>query len=710
MKRRLSLFLAILILISVMCTAPVSVSAEDTEPQEISVYFENNRLWSNVFYHTWGSSLDLNTNWGNGVVAKVGKSVNGYDVYKAVVGSDAMGVIFAGIKNDGSGAEDQTPNIEDPDIFDGACYSMMWDEGYTTVVSNIADVCPDMGDEDTTQETTENTEPTQATVETQTPETDPTEVPVEETFTVYFENNWKWEVPTIYWFGNTTGQELEWPGIEMTYHEKNELGNDIFVAEVPFDIEGIVFSGNDEQCEDILIGWYDGVCYYMEWDEVTGTKNAVAYNYYPGDPEETEPATETTATEETAPEDNTEPTETTEENIPLETYTVYYVDSGNFETAYAYAWTDGDNPNEIWPGVPMTLTDIVSPDGSPVYSYTATTLYEYIIFSNGSDMQTEDLEFVPDGYLWWTDEVWYDDIKDISTKEDTPEEDDNLPDGTASLAGYTISLGGKIAINYYYRLSDDVANAPDAGVVFTIAGSETAAMKILVEDAEYDSTYYIFTCEVAAKEMTTLITSQFVSEIVTTEVNEYTVKDYAESMLRNADTFEAEQSLVKAMLNYGAAAQLYFNYKTDDLANDTEYMTEDEKEIRSFDASGYQLNVTGDTSTDYLYGATLSLESETVFKLYFSLNSDTANLTEIEAYVDGELTTAVRNGNLFELQISNIPAHLLSEVHTVQIGDMTVQTAPLLYVKLAQNSSNQLLVDVSNAVAVYSEEACLYIA
>ena len=59
MKRRLSLFLAILMLISVICVAPVSVRAEDA--QKINVYFENNWLWSNVFYHSWGCSLDTNT-------------------------------------------------------------------------------------------------------------------------------------------------------------------------------------------------------------------------------------------------------------------------------------------------------------------------------------------------------------------------------------------------------------------------------------------------------------------------------------------------------------------------------------------------------------------------------------------------------------------------------------------------------------------------
>ena len=99
MKKRLSLFMAILVLLSVVLAAPLSGGAYSEDAEKITVYFENNWLWTDVFYHTWGSSLtDTNTNWGGGIPQKVGTSVNGYDVYKAVVGSDAMGVIFAGTR------------------------------------------------------------------------------------------------------------------------------------------------------------------------------------------------------------------------------------------------------------------------------------------------------------------------------------------------------------------------------------------------------------------------------------------------------------------------------------------------------------------------------------------------------------------------------------------------------------------------------------
>lgn len=79
MKKILSILLAMLMLVSVLLVAPVSVGAAESTP--ITVYFENNWLWSDVFYHTWGSSYYPDTEWEKGEVKLVGTSVNGHEVY-----------------------------------------------------------------------------------------------------------------------------------------------------------------------------------------------------------------------------------------------------------------------------------------------------------------------------------------------------------------------------------------------------------------------------------------------------------------------------------------------------------------------------------------------------------------------------------------------------------------------------------------------------
>lgn len=86
-------------------------------------------------------------------------------------------------------------------------------------------------------------------------------------------------------------------------------------------------------------------------------------------------------------------------------------------------------------------------------------------------------------------------------------------------------------------------------------------------------TYYVFTCEVAAKEMTSDIQAQMIGNNGEKKgtVYTYTVKEYADYILSHMSAEESDISkatiqLVKGMLNYGGAAQKYFGYKTDKLA------------------------------------------------------------------------------------------------------------------------------------------------
>ena len=105
----------------------------------------------------------------------------------------------------------------------------------------------------------------------------------------------------------------------------------------------------------------------------------------------------------------------------------------------------------------------------------------------------------------------------------------------------------------------------------------TAATDTTVKDGV---TYYVFTCEVAAKEMTSDIKAQMIGNNgeKTGKVYTYTVKEYADYILSHTSAEDnygrATVLLVKGMLNYGGAAQKYFGYKTDQLASDGLALTE----------------------------------------------------------------------------------------------------------------------------------------
>lgn len=70
----------------------------------------------------------------------------------------------------------------------------------------------------------------------------------------------------------------------------------------------------------------------------------------------------------------------------------------------------------------------------------------------------------------------------------------------------------------------------------------------------------------AAKEMTDVIKAELYLDGILVSGKEYSVQEYAQTILNDSEK-ASEWDMVKAMLNYGAWAQTYFDYKKTDLAN-----------------------------------------------------------------------------------------------------------------------------------------------
>ena len=132
------------------------------------------------------------------------------------------------------------------------------------------------------------------------------------------------------------------------------------------------------------------------------------------------------------------------------------------------------------------------------------------------------------------------------------------------LAGHSLSLTGNIGVNFYMELDADVIADTDAYMHFTLPNGKTQDVTIAQATTKTISgkTYYVFQCEVAAKEMTDKITAQMFSGTKTGKKYEYTVKQYADYLFENA--YEADGTTVKnqeyvdaialieSMVNYGA--------------------------------------------------------------------------------------------------------------------------------------------------------------
>lgn len=117
-KKIISLLIVLAMLVAVV---PAVFAADDST---ITVYFQNNWLWTDVNVHYWG--VDFGTEW-SGIAMTLVENDGTYDIYSAEIPANVTGIIFNGIKDDGSDNRDQTPNIEGSNIKTGVCYYMAWD-------------------------------------------------------------------------------------------------------------------------------------------------------------------------------------------------------------------------------------------------------------------------------------------------------------------------------------------------------------------------------------------------------------------------------------------------------------------------------------------------------------------------------------------------------------------------------------------------------
>ena len=282
------------------------------------------------------------------------------------------------------------------------------------------------------------------------------------------------------------------------------------------------------------------------------------------------------------------------------------------------------------------------------------------------------------------------------------------------LVGYTLSLDGDIGVNFYMELAPAIAQSQTAYMLFTIPnGSKTEAKTVDVKDVIPKDGYYIFKCNVAAKEMTSVIKAQIIDGETSGTPYTYSVKDYADYLLAhtNANGTDQEKAyakaapLVTAMLNYGAYAQKYFAPDTADenLANVGRAVDSSVVTAQSLTSHTYTNNLPG---TVTFAGATLSLKSQTTLSLYFTAD------TELTFNCDHEFETEKKSGYQI-IRIRNIHAKDLTEDFTVTVNDGestgTITYCPMTYCYNVLNQDttddNRNLQNVCKALVLYADAA-----
>ncbi len=139
---------------------------------------------------------------------------------------------------------------------------------------------------------------------------------------------------------------------------------------------------------------------------------------------------------------------------------------------------------------------------------------------------------------------------------------------------HSLVFGDYVALNFYVTFDASVTDPENAtvrfdyadGTTLTVAPSKDPTTGLPLTRELDGKLYYIFACPVDAKEMTDLITATVLTNGKTAGTDTYSVEQHAIAILGMTTAPEKDKTMVRATLTYGAAAQVYFDYKLEALA------------------------------------------------------------------------------------------------------------------------------------------------
>lgn len=245
-----------------------------------------------------------------------------------------------------------------------------------------------------------------------------------------------------------------------------------------------------------------------------------------------------------------------------------------------------------------------------------------------------------------------------------------------SLYGRSLTLKDNIDVNYYMEMSDSVFEH-DAYLEFKIGGQ---TYKLNASDAaevnENGKTLYKFSCPVNAAQMSDTIETRIVIDNKTEEEYSYSVKEYATELLSKSNEYPAETiKLVKALLNYGTAAQNFFKYNTDKPANAG--LSDTDKAVAAADFEEYKAVIKTDSANGQsngltYYGSSLICKSEMTVRHYFMVNEgcDINNYKFSYVNADGNevsLTPKKASDGVYCVDINGIMARNLNSNYACKV-------------------------------------------
>lgn len=288
--------------------------------------------------------------------------------------------------------------------------------------------------------------------------------------------------------------------------------------------------------------------------------------------------------------------------------------------------------------------------------------------------------------------------------------------GTA-VTGASLTLTNNLNVNFHATIEED-ATAP---IVQFMVGGNIATVS---GEKQADGTYRFVCANILPQNIGDRITATLTAKVgdyTVTDTLTYSVRQYCESMLEEPEATGALKTLLVDLLYYGAAAQNYAGYRTDDLV--TGNLTEAQAALRSPDPCPYidaAASLSGTASDDVAFvSASLILENAVAAKFTFSAVS-IEDLT-VEVSINGR-TTAIaasdlaKNGDRYMVIFRNIGADEYDSEITVifkkdgeQIGKtLTYSVAAYVRSVSSREGNPEELSEILRSVYAYGTSAKNY--
>ena len=275
-----------------------------------------------------------------------------------------------------------------------------------------------------------------------------------------------------------------------------------------------------------------------------------------------------------------------------------------------------------------------------------------------------------------------------------------VQENETAVSQWNVSLKENIRINFTMNLSQDNLDDPDAWVSVTRGDNEE---KIPVSQAKDG-----IQVELAASQMTEKIGICVVSGDGTRgPVAYYSVRQYAEHILSGSYA-EATKELIRAMLCYGGAAQVYFGHNTQELA-DAGITLDQQHTIPPY--SVQPLYVTGEAEGITASGASLILVSATHLRLYFDVQG---SIDDYSFTQNGQALTPVKKDGSYYVQLPGLLPRQLDRQMIVQVQDrqgnsLQITYGPLNYIiRRYQSTQSHPLKNLLQALYTYHITALNY--